>query len=278
MPLKLHLKTQLNVPLNVDRILPEKASAGDLHSLLVEEGNHKGRLSDYFEIEGSAVEDSTLCFFGNLKNVFGIGKAMSYGTIEVQGDTGPFVGQKMSGGKIVVDGNTDDYLGAEMTGGQIVIRGDAGNHVGANPPGGKYGMNRGTIFINGSAGESLGRRMRRGTIVVQGAVGALCGWEMLAGTILVFGSAGDHVGLDMKRGTIILAKESTKSFNAGTTFVAGTTSYSQTIAMIGQWLKESEIEMPKQSIDQCLIEPKFLQWHGDLNEGGRGEIFLPAVD
>jgi len=252
MPLKLHLKTQLNVPLNVDRVLPENASANEFHSMRVDEGNHVGQLRDYFSMEGSAVEDNTVCFSGDLKNVYGIGHAMSGGTIEVQGNTGPFVGRRMSGGKIIVDGNTDDFLGAEMTGGQIVVRGDAGNYVGANPPGGKYGMNRGSIFISGCAGESLGRRMRRGSITVQGSVGPLCGWEMLAGTILVFGSAGDHVGLDMKRGTIILAGEPANSFKAGTTFAEGTISHSQTIAMIGAWLKRprrdfrtgSALEMP----------------------------------
>ena len=276
MPLKLHLKTQLNVPLNVDRVLPETVGAEDFRSITVEEGNHTGQLSDYFAIEGSAAEDRTVRFSGNLKNVFGIGKGMNGGTIEVQGDNGPFVGRGMSGGKIAVDGNADDYLGAEMTGGKIVVRGDAGNYVGANAPGGKFGMNRGTIFISGSAGQSLGRSMRRGTILVQGAVGPLCGWEMLAGTIIVFGPAGDQVGLDMRRGTIILAGESSKSFNAGPTFVEGSTLNSQTIAMIGAWLKQSETEMQPEEIDQRLLNPKFLQWHGDVNEGGRGEIFLPA--
>ena len=276
MPLKLHLKTQLNVPLNVDRVLPEKVSVEDFHSITVEEGNHKGKLSDYFKIEGTAAEDRTIRFSGDLKNVLGIGAGMSGGTIEVKGDTGPFVGRGMSGGKIVVDGNTDDYLGAEMTGGQIFVRGDAGNYVGANPPGCKFGMNRGSIFISRNAGQSLGRSMRRGTIVVQGAVGPLCGWEMLAGTILVFGSAGDHAGLDMKRGTIILAGESAKSFTVSSAFVEGSTMNSQTIAMIGAWLKQSESEMQPEEIDQHLLKPKFLQWHGDVNEGGRGEIFLPA--
>ena len=276
MPLKLHLKTQLNVPLNVDQVLPEKVSVEDFRSVNVEEGNHTGLLSDYFEIEGSAAEDRTVCFSGNLKNVFGIGQGMSGGTIEVQGDTGPFVGRRMSGGKIIVDGDVDDYLGAEMTGGQIVVRGNAGNYVGANAPGCKFGMNRGTIFISGSAGGSLGRSMRRGTIVVQGAVGPLCGWEMLAGTIVVFGSAGDHAGLDMRRGTIILAGEPAKSFNASPAFVEGSTLNSQTVAMIGAWLKQSETEMLPEEIDQRLLKPKFLQWHGDVNEGGRGEIFLPA--
>jgi len=276
MPLKLHLKTQLNVPLNVARVLPEKVNTKDFRSIPIEEGNHSGQLSDYFEIEGSAVEDLTIRFSGELKNVFGIGQAMSCGTIEVQGDTGPFVGRRMSGGKIVVDGNTDDYLGAEMTGGQIVVRGDAGNYIGANAPGGKYGMNRGTIFITGSAGESLGRRMRRGTIVVLGSVGPLCGWEMMAGTILVFGTAPKETGLDMKRGTIILAGESATSFDTGSTFVEGTTLHSQTIAMVGAWLKQSAIDIPEETIDQRLLVPKFLQWHGDLNEGGRGEIFVPV--
>ena len=56
MPLKLHLKTQLNVPLNVDRVLPETVGAEDFRSITVEEGNHTGQLSDYFAIEGSAAE------------------------------------------------------------------------------------------------------------------------------------------------------------------------------------------------------------------------------
>ena len=274
MPLKLHLKTQLDVPLDVDRVIPENVVGEDFRDIPVKEGNRTGRLSDYFNVEGSAAEDRTVCFFGNLKNVFGIGRAMSCGTIKVQGDTGPFVGRSMSGGKIFVTGNTDDYLGAEMTGGQIVVQGDSGNHVGANTPGGRYGMNRGTIFISGGAGQSLGRRMRRGMIVVQGSVGSLCGWELMAGTILVFGAAPKDTGLGMRRGTIILAGESSKAFGPRSTFVEGTASHSQTIAMIGAWLKQSEIKIPQKMIQQRLVGAKFLQWHGDFNEGGRGEIFL----
>jgi len=99
---------------------------------------------------------------------------------------------------------------------------------------------------------------------------------MLAGTILVFGSAGDNAGLDMKRGTIVLAGETEKTFSASTTFVGGTTLHSQTIAMIGAWMKRSETQMQPEEINKRLLKPKFLQWHGDLNEGGRGEIFVPA--
>jgi formylmethanofuran dehydrogenase subunit C len=277
MPLKLHLKTQIDVPLNVDRVLPENAVGRDVHRIPIDEGNRRGTLGDYFDIKGSAAEDLTVCFSGDLKNVFGIGRSMKCGTIEVLGDTGPFVGRGMSGGSIFVTGNTDDYLGAEMTGGQIIVRGDARNYVGANTPGAKYGMNRGSIFVSGTAGQSLGRRMRRGTIVVQGAVGSLCGWEMLAGNILVFGSAPDDTGLDMKRGTIILAGESNSSFSPSSPFVAGTACTSPTIAMIGAWLTQSQNEISKETIEQSLIAPKFLQWHGDLNEGGRGEIFSPVT-
>lgn len=276
MPLSLHLKTQQKLPLFVGRVLPENIGREDPARTIVDEGNHTGVLSDYFEIDGSAAEDQTIRFSGNLENVYGIGDSMSSGTLEVQGDAGPLLGRAMSGGKIVVDGNVDDYLGSEMTGGLIVVRGNARDYVGANRPGGKYGMNRGTIFISGNAGQSLGRRMRRGTIVVQESVGPLCGWEMLAGTILTFGSTGEHMGLEMKRGTIILAGETAKSFNSGTTFVEGTTSHSQTTSMIGAWLKRSNIEIPEKMIDQCLMKPQFIQWHGDLNEGGRGEIFVPV--
>jgi len=263
------------VPLNVERVVPEILEVQDLANVAVEEGNRSGQLQDFFEIEGTAVEDRTLCFSGDLKNVYGIGQRMSGGTIEVQGNTGPFVGRGMSGGNIVVDGDVDDYLGAEMTGGQIVVRGNARNHVGANPPGSKFGMNRGSIFISGSAGQSLGRRMRRGTIVVQEAVGPLCGWEMLAGTILVFGSVGDHAGLDMRRGTIVLAGAGAKSFDASA-FTKGVISRSQTLAMIGSWIKQSDSPMSTEEVDKRLSEPQFLQWHGDLTEGNRGEIFVLA--
>ena len=127
-----------------------------------------------------------------------------------------------------------------------------------------------------SAGDSLGRRMRRGTITVQGPVGDLCGWEMLAGTILVLGAVGKHPGLDMKRGTIILASAIENSFRGRTTFAKGIVSQSQTVAMIGAWLKQSGFKINIEDIDQRLIKAKFSQWHGDLNEGARGEIFVAA--
>ena len=274
MPLNLHLKTPSNVPLNVERVIPEKLCTENVHRISVEAGNRVGELGDYFDVAGTAAEDRTICFSGDLRNVYSIGQCMSTGIIEVQGDVGPFAGRGMSGGQIIVNGNADDYLGIEMTGGQINVRGNAADFVGANPPGGKYGTNHGTIFIEGSAGYSLGRRMRRGTIVVKGSVGALCGWEMLAGTIVVFGSSGDHTGLDMKRGTIILAGETADSFQPGSTFARGTQMRSQTVAMIAAWLGQSNVRLPAQWLNQRLLDRVFLQWHGDHNEGGRGEIFV----
>ncbi len=274
MPLKLHLKTRPAHGLDVAHLVPNQIRGKAPHTISVYAGNQTLSAADVFEISGSSEEDNTIYFSGDLSNVHGIGSQLNGGWIKVQGNAGPLVGHAMSAGEITIEGNAGDYLGAEMTGGRITVFGNAGNYVGAHRQGSKYGMNRGEIYIGGSAGESVGRRMRRGMIVVAGDVGALCGWEMLAGTIVVFGKAGMQTGLDMKRGTIILAGMRIDSYQP-TPFVAkGTLRHCQTIAMIAAWLKSGACQMEDRVIDERLLAPRFLQFHGDLNEGGRGEIFV----
>ena len=65
-------------------------------------------------------------------------------------------------------------------------------------------MNRGTIIIEGNAGNEVGERMRRGLIVILGDAGDFLGANMIAGTIVVFGKAGEGPGAGMKRGSIVL--------------------------------------------------------------------------
>ena len=163
--LTLILKSPLTLPIDVDGVLPENvinANVTEVGNLLVWCGKQQLPLRNFFDISGSAAADSTIqwqsCSGSNgLVRVNRIGHDMTSGKMRIRGDVGLQTGWRMQGGRIEVHGNADDYLGAEMTGGTIAVSGDVGNHVGSRFNGEKIGMNRGQIFIQGSAGNGLGQ-------------------------------------------------------------------------------------------------------------------------
>jgi formylmethanofuran dehydrogenase subunit C len=112
----------------------------------------------------------------------------------------------MKGGTIEVTGNAGDWVGAEMTNGLIRIRGNAGGQVGAAYRGSPWGMNRGVIIVDGSAGIEVGMRMKRGLIVVRGPVRDFAGLQMKGGTLVLMGGAEIRTGAWMIRGTIVCLK------------------------------------------------------------------------
>jgi formylmethanofuran dehydrogenase subunit C len=287
MPLTLTLKTELNLPIEVDGINPERfegLSLSDIARCQIWCGRTQRPLDDFFAVTGNLSEDQTIVWQGDLSRVHRIGQQISQGTIRVAGSVGHHTGFQMSGGRIEIDGDAADYLGAEMTGGTIVLTGDAADHVGSCFSGEKFGMNRGQIFIQGSAGSGLGQGMRRGTIVVNKSVGKLAGWNMLAGTIVCFGDCGSHPGAGMKRGTIVVAAQNAvaemksrqlllPTFSAGSNFSVPVLKY------LKSWLtKETIGENPVfESSALSLLDSTFQTFHGDQLRGGRGELFLAST-
>lgn len=288
--LTLTLKSPLTLPIDVDSVLPENmvgANATQIGDRLIWCGKQQQPLRDFFDISGSAADDSTIqwqdCSSGNgLARVNRIGQGMTTGTMLIRGDAGLQTGWRMQGGRIEVHGNADDYLGAEMTGGSIVVTGDVGNHAGSRFNGEKIGMNRGQIFIQGAAGDGLGQGMRRGTIVVGEQVGKLVGWNMLAGTIICLQGCGPHPGAGMKRGTIIAAADGQSAVaikeNHGLlpSFNAGSTSPVPIFKPLKKWLAAETIDGASvfSPAQLELLDQPFQVFHGDRLNDGRGEVFL----
>jgi formylmethanofuran dehydrogenase subunit C len=93
-----------------------------------------------------------------------------------------------------------NYIGFKMTRGSITIQGDAGDFLGAS-------LQKGTIICQGNAGDRVGDQMRRGMILVDGNAGDYVASRMIAGTIGVYGKVGSYIGFNMKRGTLLLTQK-----------------------------------------------------------------------
>ncbi|HEX3149556.1 MAG TPA: formylmethanofuran dehydrogenase subunit C [Gemmataceae bacterium] len=200
----LTLKRQPDVPLEAETLSPDVLagkSPDEVRALPVFLGKRCLRLDDFFDIESSA--DDVLELHGDLGRVKWIGKAMTRGSIRIYGNAGMHLGAHMKGGSIEVKGNAADWVGGEMTGGLIHVRGNAGGQVGAAYRGSPWGMNRGTILIEGSAGIEVGMRMKRGIITVRGPVRDFAGLQMKGGTLFLMGGAEIRTGAWMIRGTIV---------------------------------------------------------------------------
>jgi formylmethanofuran dehydrogenase subunit C len=276
MPLQLQKHAKLDLPINAESIRPERVrglNESAIGNLPIYQGNEKVTVSDLFAINGSADEDDTVHFSGDLRSVNRIGSTLESGTILIDGNVGRHVGSYMSGGKIVVRGDADDFLGMAMTGGEIHVTGNAANHVGANYSGAPIGMNRGTILISGNVGSGCGQFMRRGTIVVGGDAGDMAGWNMIAGTLIVLGDVGAECGTNMKRGTIILGTQTADSFS---TFARGEQGSPVVVKMLAKWLERQRCELIGDRLG--VLQKKFQHFHGDLLTGGRGEIFVRCED
>ena len=207
MPLTLTFRHPSAAPLEVDSIRIESVRSQSLDEVLrtpVHRGNRSLPFGDFFEASGSACDDETIVWQGDLRKVKRIGAGLSRGRVIVEGDAGMHLGAEMTGGDVEVHGDVGDWAGAQMQGGTIHIRGNAGNLVGAAYRGSRKGMTGGEILIDGNAGHELGRAMRRGIIAVGGDVGDFVGTNMIAGTVYVCGNCGIRHGAGMKRGTIAL--------------------------------------------------------------------------
>jgi formylmethanofuran dehydrogenase subunit C len=204
MPLNLHLRELLSIPIEVDSIRIEtlrSQTLDEIKATLVQYGNRQQPLNDFFEVSGSAA-DGQVTWVGDCQKVKLIGAKMTSGCMRVEGNAGMHLGAEMSGGEIVVTGNVADWAGAEMHGGRIMVHGDAGHYLGAVYRGGFKGMTGGEILVRGDAGNEIGAGMRRGFIAIGGRAGDFPGASMIAGTIFIFGEPGSRPAASMKRGTV----------------------------------------------------------------------------
>ena len=270
MTLELDCFADTSLPIEVEGINPQALrdlSKGRIADRQIWLGRKKTALGELFRIKGTCQEDLSIHWHGNLKSVHWIGAEMTGGQMEIHGDAGRHVGSRMTGGSIIAHTNVADFAAMEMRGGLLRIKGSSGDLLGGNFPGSKSGMNRGTILLEGSVGKGAGQAMRRGTIVIGGDAGKLLGWHMLGGTIVVFGVCGTEPGADMKRGTIILAGSG--PIQPRPAFTQGGNFQSALMPMIDVWLQPHSFDQARR-----LQDLPFSMYHGDVLNGGRGELFV----
>ena len=272
MPLRLILKAKSAVPLEVEGITPDVVrgkTLAEIEKLEMFQGNLRLPLAEFFTISGDAA-DGVMVWEGDLAGVHWIGAKMTSGKIVIEGNGGRHIGSEMRGGEIHVLGNAGDWVGGEMHGGFIHVRGRAGHLVGAAYRGSAKGMTKGTILINGDAGNEIGHTMRRGLIAVGGNIGDLAGFNMLAGTILLFGKSGIRHGAGMKRGTIGLFGPKLPPMLP--TFRHSCRCQPDVLPLLFRELRQREF-----SVADELFTSSYDLYNGDLIEGGRGEILMRAL-
>lgn len=201
------LKTAPRQRLDVAPLTPDHLAGMDratLGELLLQSGNRQVRVNECFAIAGS--DPGHLVFRGATGRLDFIGKGMSQGRIDVEGDAGSYLGMQMKAGHIAVQGSIDAFGACELRGGTVIIHGDAGDFLGACLPGNRKGMAGGVVIVKGDVGDRAGDHMRRGAILIEGNAGDYLGSRMTAGTIAVLGRAGRYTGYGMGRGTLLLAR------------------------------------------------------------------------
>lgn len=269
MVLRLRLHTASQVPLEVEGITPDRLrnqSVAEIERLKIFHGNVPVCVGDFFEVSGDA-SDQSLDWEGDLSGVHWIGAHMASGTMRMHGNAGRHVGSEMTGGQIVVDGDVSDWLGAEMHGGRIHVHGRAGHLVGAAYRGSARGMTAGQILVDGDAGNEAGHTMRRGLVAIGGTVGDLVGFNMLAGTVLVLGGCGIRHGAGMRRGTLALLGPDPPA-------VLPSFRYACRCQPAAMRLLVRHLAQIGFSVPDDLLDASYSMYHGDLLEGGRGEIFM----
>jgi formylmethanofuran dehydrogenase subunit C len=240
-------------------------SVAEIAAIQLVSGNRTVSVGDVFDISG---DDANNIVFNssNTKCDF-IGKAMSGGSITVNGDAGAYLGQFMEAGEITVNGNSDIYTACEMKGGQIKINGNAGDFIGGARPGYKNGMAGGTVIITGNSGDRTGDHMRRGYILIEGDAGNYCGSRMVSGTIAVLGQVGQHLGYGMKRGTLLLQQAPSNGIAANFN-----DSGSHTLAFLPLMLASfRKLDSKFTEIDSFSRVQRYV---GDIGGIGMGEILV----
>lgn len=272
MPLTIAIHTPSTIPLEVDAVQMETVrtqSADEVKATLIQRGNQQLPLGDFFTVTGSAADDETMVWQGDLAKVKLIGTGLKSGKILIEGNVGMHLGAEMRGGEITVRGNVGDWLGAELHGGRIRVHGNAGHMIGAVYRGGNKGMTGGEILIDGDGGNEMGNTMRRGLIAIGGKCGDFAGVNMIAGTVLVFGEPGIRCGAGMKRGTVGLL--GTSNADILPTFKYACTYEPTFLKVYLQYLRNLGFPVPPET-----LTASYRRYCGDLLELGKGELLTKA--
>lgn len=273
MALTIRLRKKTSIPVEVDSIrmeLVRTQTLDEVKATLVYYGNKQVPLAEFFDVEGSAVDDQEIVWEGDCSHVKLIGSNLASGRIRVEGNSGMHLGAEMTGGEIIVTGNSGDWVGAEMHGGRIRVHGNVGHLVGSVYRGGHRGMTGGEIVVDGDAGNEIGHAMRRGLIAVGGRSGDAPGMSMIAGTILLFGAAGIRPGPSMRRGSIVLF-DGKSAPDMLPTFRATGHCRPTFMRLFLVHLKSQGFALPDGALDA-----QFQRYNGDFLELGRGEILVRA--
>lgn len=271
MAIDLQLAIETTLPVEVQGIIPSTLrgkSLDEVRRMPIRHGNRPCQLGDLFQATGSLEADNAVHWRGQLNAVHWVGANMDGGVMVVHGDAGRHVGSEMSRGAIEVRGNAGDWVGGELHGGVIHVHGDAGHLVGAAYRGSARGMTGGEIFVHGSAGDEVGHTMRRGAIVV-GSVGDLAGCNMLAGTLMICGKSGLRHGAGMRRGTLLFANDVPQLLPSFRHAGMVTPPF---IRLFIQSLQRRDYPVEPQ-----WLESHWILHHGDMIEGGRGEVLVRVV-
>ena len=249
---------EFRIPVTAECVCPDFVAGKSLREIeLTEiwEGNRRVRFGSLFKVlgdTGSTPNDCTIRVIGKVRAVRRIGYEMSGGSILIEGDAGMYLGERMRGGSIIAAGNAESWLGTKMRDGLIEVKGNAGDSIGGSVRGGTRGMRGGTIVVHGDCGTEAGAWMRGGMIRIKGNCGIYAGIHMKNGTILVEGDATGRIGAQMTGGKIITLG------NAGNVLPS---------------FQSEEVREKAKSGDEKIPGP-FYVFSGDVNEEGRGQLFL----
>ncbi len=257
-------------PLAVDLagILPERLgplSLDTIRKLPIRADERPCELGAVFRISGSATDGVIECR-GDFSRVHAVGAGMTAGTILVAGSVGRHAAEGMTGGRVEIGGDAGDWLATEMAGGLVRVAGHAGDNVGGGLPGSEHGLRGGLVIVTGDVGCLAGARMRRGLVAVGGACGAAAGFEMRSGLIVVGGRAGHHAGLGMRRGSLVFLADIP---TVPACFARGRAWAPPYLGLLIRRLKRAGFQ------PSSPLPSSWRQWHGDLLDGGRGEILHP---
>ncbi|HWC04211.1 MAG TPA: formylmethanofuran dehydrogenase subunit C [Methylomirabilota bacterium] len=265
----LAIRSAVSVPIEAETITPHALTGkrvSEIEALPVVQGNATARLGDFFQVSGDA--DGAVRLTGDCSRVKYIGKGMTDGRIEVDGDAGMHLGAEMRGGEIRVRGSVGDWAGAEMRGGLLRVAGNAGHLLGAAYRGSPKGMRGGTILVEGAAGNEVGCAMRRGLIAV-GAAADFAGVMMLAGSIFVLGKLGIRPGAGMKRGTLVTVARDGDAPRLLPTFRFDCEYRPPWLPLYVRRLHELGFSVPP-----ALAATPCRRYSGDFVETGKGEILV----
>ena len=130
------------------------------------------------------------------------------------------------------------------------------------------GMTGGVILVHGDAGHELGHTMRRGLIAIGGRAGDFAGINMIAGTVIACGGCGPRPAAGMQRGTLAVFGERPSLLP---TFRPG--GECEPLFLRLYLRKIAGLGLP---ISGAWLTAKYDLFHGDLLNGGRGEILVPS--